>query len=46
MEPTHPHWQVETATAPSAGGSPDPDGKAAQLPIRTNSIHVPRLVKR
>ncbi|MDD8052055.1 MAG: hypothetical protein PHG55_11980 [Verrucomicrobiota bacterium] len=28
MEPTRLHWQVENATAPSAGGSPDPDGKA------------------
>ncbi|MGI6304187.1 MAG: hypothetical protein ACOX52_24530 [Verrucomicrobiota bacterium] len=30
MDPTHPHGQVENATAPSApsaGGSPDPDGK-------------------
>ena len=26
MEPTHPHRQVENATAPSAGGSPDGDG--------------------
>ncbi|MGI6303054.1 MAG: hypothetical protein ACOX52_18630 [Verrucomicrobiota bacterium] len=26
METTHPHRQVEHATAPSAGGSPDPDG--------------------
>ena len=27
MEPTHPHRQVANATAPSAGGFPDPDGK-------------------
>jgi len=26
-EPTHSHGQVENATAPSAGGSPDPDGQ-------------------
>ena len=29
MEPTHPDRLVENVTAPSAGGSPDPDGKAA-----------------
>jgi hypothetical protein len=29
MKPTHPHGPVENATAPSAGGSPDPDGEAA-----------------
>ncbi|MGI6303687.1 MAG: hypothetical protein ACOX52_21900 [Verrucomicrobiota bacterium] len=29
MDPTHPQRQVENATAPSAGGSPDPDGDAA-----------------
>ncbi len=28
MEPTRLHRQVENATAPSAGGSSDPDGKA------------------
>ncbi|MGI6301864.1 MAG: hypothetical protein ACOX52_12535 [Verrucomicrobiota bacterium] len=28
MDTTHPHRQVENATAPSAGDSPDPDGKA------------------
>jgi len=27
MDPTHPHGQLETATAPSAGGSPGPDGE-------------------
>jgi hypothetical protein len=27
IDPTHPHGQVENATASSAGGSPDPDGK-------------------
>ncbi|MGI6300889.1 MAG: hypothetical protein ACOX52_07535 [Verrucomicrobiota bacterium] len=27
MEPTHLHRQVENATAPSAGGSSDSDGK-------------------
>ncbi|MDI9383602.1 MAG: hypothetical protein QM518_04820 [Verrucomicrobiota bacterium] len=27
MEPTHPDMLVENATAPSAGGSPDPDGE-------------------
>jgi len=29
MELTHPDRLVENATAPSAGGFPDPDGKAA-----------------
>jgi len=28
MAPTHPHGQVENTIAPSAGGSPDPEGKA------------------
>ncbi len=32
IEPTHLHRQVENATAPSAGNSPDPDGKS--LPQR------------
>jgi hypothetical protein len=27
IEPTHLHRQVENATAPSAGNSPDPDGE-------------------
>jgi hypothetical protein len=38
--PTHPHGQVETATAPSAGSSPGPDGDARlgkRLPFRTSS---------
>ena len=42
MERTHPYGQVENATAPSAGGSPDPDGKARlgkRLPFRTSSSH-------
>ncbi|MGI6299635.1 MAG: hypothetical protein ACOX52_01035 [Verrucomicrobiota bacterium] len=42
MEPTHPHGQVENATAPSAGGSPDPDGKSSlgkRLPFRSTSSH-------
>ena len=30
-DPTHPRGQIENATAPSAGGSPDPDAKAANL---------------
>ncbi|MGI6301238.1 MAG: hypothetical protein ACOX52_09310 [Verrucomicrobiota bacterium] len=30
MEPTHPHGQVENATAPSAGGFPDPDGEVSR----------------
>ena len=29
MEPTHPDMLVENATAPSAGGFPDPVGNAA-----------------
>ena len=31
MEPTHPNRQVENATAPSAGGFPDPDGESGNL---------------
>ena len=31
MEPTHIHRPVENATAPSAGGSPDPDGWSEYL---------------
>ncbi len=30
MEPTHPHGQVENATAPSAGGFPDPNGEVSR----------------
>ncbi|MGI6304234.1 MAG: hypothetical protein ACOX52_24765 [Verrucomicrobiota bacterium] len=40
MEPTHPDRLVENATAPSAGGSPDPDGEVRlrmRLPFRTGS---------
>ncbi|MGI6302101.1 MAG: hypothetical protein ACOX52_13755 [Verrucomicrobiota bacterium] len=40
MEPTHLHRQVENATAPSAGGSSDPDGKVwmgKRIPFRTTS---------
>jgi hypothetical protein len=31
MEPTHPDRLVENVTAPSAGGFPGPDGKAATI---------------
>ncbi|MGI6300022.1 MAG: hypothetical protein ACOX52_03035 [Verrucomicrobiota bacterium] len=40
MEPTHFHRQFENATAPSAGGSPGPDGEVRlrmRLPFRTTS---------
>ncbi|MGI6299518.1 MAG: hypothetical protein ACOX52_00435 [Verrucomicrobiota bacterium] len=40
MGPTHPDRLVENDTAPSAGGSPNPDGKAwlgRRLPFRTGS---------
>ncbi|HCF94330.1 MAG TPA: hypothetical protein DEW46_04660 [Verrucomicrobia bacterium] len=43
MKPTHSHGQVENATAPSAGGSPDPDGRAwlgMRLPFRTGSSYA------
>ncbi|MGI6302052.1 MAG: hypothetical protein ACOX52_13500 [Verrucomicrobiota bacterium] len=30
MAPTHPRGQVANATAPSAGGSPDPDGEVSR----------------
>ncbi|MGI6303203.1 MAG: hypothetical protein ACOX52_19380 [Verrucomicrobiota bacterium] len=46
MEPTRLQWQVENATAPSAGGSSDPDGKAGafsdglQLVQSTHAIHT------
>ncbi|MGI6302865.1 MAG: hypothetical protein ACOX52_17660 [Verrucomicrobiota bacterium] len=38
MEPTHPDRLVENVTAPSAGGSPNPDGEVRlgkRLPFRT-----------
>ncbi len=44
MEPTHPDRQLENVTAPSAGGSPDPDGEVRlrmRLPFRTNSNKSP-----
>ncbi|MGI6302900.1 MAG: hypothetical protein ACOX52_17840 [Verrucomicrobiota bacterium] len=40
MEPTHPDRLVENATAPSAGGSPDPDREVRlrmRLPFQTGS---------
>ncbi|MGI6301558.1 MAG: hypothetical protein ACOX52_10955 [Verrucomicrobiota bacterium] len=40
MAPTHPHGQVENATASSAGGSPDGDGEirlGMRQPFRTGS---------
>ncbi|MGI6303881.1 MAG: hypothetical protein ACOX52_22955 [Verrucomicrobiota bacterium] len=44
MEPTHPDRLVENATAPSAGGSPDPDGEVRlrmRLPFRMGSSQRP-----
>ena len=52
MEPTHPHGQVENATASPAGGSPDPVGKTATfscdlyprwLSLRIKSINSLRV---
>ncbi|MGI6300080.1 MAG: hypothetical protein ACOX52_03325 [Verrucomicrobiota bacterium] len=43
MNPTHPHSQIENATATSAGDSPDPDGKdrlGMRRPFRTTSGQV------
>ncbi len=37
MDPIHPHGQVENATAPSAGGSPDLDGEVRLGKRRTFS---------
>ncbi|MGI6303454.1 MAG: hypothetical protein ACOX52_20710 [Verrucomicrobiota bacterium] len=40
MEPTHPDRLVENVTAPSAGGSPGPDGEVRlrmRQPFRTGS---------
>jgi len=40
---THPHGQVENATAPSAGGSPDGNGEVRlrmRLPFRTTSSYA------
>ncbi|MGI6304045.1 MAG: hypothetical protein ACOX52_23810 [Verrucomicrobiota bacterium] len=40
MEPTHPDRLLENVTAPSAGGSPGPDGEVRlrmRLPFRRTS---------
>ncbi|MGI6301021.1 MAG: hypothetical protein ACOX52_08195 [Verrucomicrobiota bacterium] len=44
--PTHPYGLVENATAPSAGGFPDPDGEVRlrmRLPFRTTSSMISSL---
>jgi hypothetical protein len=49
MEPTHPDRLVENVTAPSAGGSPDPDGAVRlrmRLPFRTTASFKSRLAIR
>ncbi|MGI6302535.1 MAG: hypothetical protein ACOX52_15970 [Verrucomicrobiota bacterium] len=40
LDPTHPDWQFENVTAPSAGGFPGPDGEVRlrmRLFFRTGS---------
>ncbi|MGI6302567.1 MAG: hypothetical protein ACOX52_16135 [Verrucomicrobiota bacterium] len=43
MAPTHPHAQVENATAPSAGGSPDGDGGQVGKAATFSDNRQPRI---